>query len=132
MAKKAFEQPFKNITGIPAVDLTEKRYCGVKFNANGDIVLAVAGDSICGVLQEPNDVGQPARIMNAGISFAIFGDVVASGADLSMKADGTFIPAIKATVTDKATVDHLMSVSTVVATAVVGGASGDIGCVLLK
>lgn len=130
---RAFEQPFKYITGIPAVDFTEKRYYGVKFNTDGNIVLAGAGDPIVGVIQEPNDIDEPAQVMQSGITFAVFGGIVADGAEVSMDANGKFVAASTATFTDKTTADHILTTSKVVGIAVVGaGADLDIGCVLLK
>ncbi len=117
MAIKAYEMPVKTLTGIPAVDFSSARYTFVNFNADGNIVAATAAGNAIGIIQEPNGIGQPAPVMFLGISFVIFDGAVASGADVEV---GTGAKA------------KTHGTGTVVGTAVVGGADGDIGCVLLK
>lgn len=117
MATRAYEMPVKCLTLVPAVDLTEARYTFVTADTNGNGIAATAGGPAVGILQEPNDVGQPAQVMFAGVSFVIFDGAVASGAAVEV---GTGSKA------------KTHGTGTVVGIAMVGGADGDIGCVLLK
>lgn len=113
----AFEQPWKTLTGVPAVDFATKRYTAVTYDTAGKVVTPAVGKNIIGVIQEPNNVDEPAQVVAQGFSFAIFGGTVATGADVEVGADGTFVTA---------------TTGTVVGIAAVGGVAGDIGTVLLK
>jgi hypothetical protein len=117
MAKMAFEMPVKALTINPAVDFSEKRYRFVTLDSNGNGIIAPAGKAAIGVIQEPNNVNQPANVMFQGISFIVFDGTVASGAEVEVGTDG------------KA---KTRSTGTLAGIAIVGGADGDIGCVLIK
>ena len=113
----AYEMKFRNLTLVPKTDMAAKRYTAVTVDAAGLGVTATAAGYMVGILQEPNGVGEPAQVTVAGISFAILGGVVATGAAVEVGADGKFV-----TATTGKTVGICM----------VGGASGAIGSVLLK
>jgi hypothetical protein len=117
MAKKAFKQIWKSITGTPAVDLAGKRYHFVNFDANGDINIPAAGGVAVGVLEEPNKVGEPAQVVASGFSYIILGGTVAAGAEVQADAAGAAV----ALTTGKS-----------LGILAVGGVAGDIGTVLLK
>jgi hypothetical protein len=123
MSVAAYEMPVKNLTLIPAVDLTAARYKFVFLDANGNGVLATAGGLTIGVLQEPNDVDQPARVMFSGISFIYLDGVVPNGSPVEVGANGKAKAHVVGT-----------STGTIVGIAVVGGsdAAGTIGSVLIK
>jgi hypothetical protein len=76
-----------------------------------------AGANAVGVCQEPQNVNQPMNVMFAGISFIKLGGTVASGAEVEVGAGGT-------AVTKASGVSQGICL--------VGGASGDIGCFLIK
>ena len=109
--------PFKSITLIPGADLAEKRYHFVTVNAGGKGVVAGAGVKAVGVLQEPNNIDQPAQVMVSGVSFVKLGGIVAAGDPISIDADGKAVKTV--------------TTATVVGVALVGGAAGAIGSVLI-
>ena len=113
----AYEMPFKRITLIPKVDLTAKRYCAVTVDSTGKAILPAAKAAIVGILQEPNNVDQPAQVMVSGVSFVILKGAVAAGAEVEVTADGTV-----QTLTDGKAVGICL----------VGGADGAIGSILLN
>lgn len=122
MSQVAFEMPVKYLTGTKpaATDFSQARYKFVDINANGDLILAPAGKACVGILQQPGEKDKGPMelpVMFAGISFIIFGGTVASGAMVEIDANGCAIAA---------------NTGVAVGKAIVGGASGDIGCVLLK
>jgi hypothetical protein len=131
MAQRAYEMPFKNITVTKpaATDFSAARYKFVTINSSGEAVLAGAGIVPIGVLQQPGEVDKgpmdlPAMV--AGVSFIIIGTGgLASGDDVSTGASGV---AVKATAAVLATT----LATPVVGKCMVGGAAGEIGCILLK
>ncbi|MNU72330.1 hypothetical protein D3C71_617860 [compost metagenome] len=117
MARPAFEQPWKNITGNPAIDFTTKRYTFVNYNANGDVTTAAAAGTAIGIIQEPNKINEPAQVMVHGVSFVVLGGTVAGGEEVEIGADGKMVK---------------LAAGKAVGICAVGGVSGDIGSVLLK
>ncbi|MNM08211.1 hypothetical protein D3C81_182770 [compost metagenome] len=117
MARPAFEQSWKNITGNPAIDFKDKRYTFVNYNANGDVIAATAAGTAIGIIQEPNNINEPAQVMVHGVSFVLLGGTVAGGDEVEIGAGGEMV---------KATTGKVVGICAV------GGVSGDIGSVLLK
>lgn len=117
MAKRAFEIAWRHITGNPAVNFNGKRYTFVNYDADGNVVPATAGGATIGVIQEPNDVNQPAQIMALGFSFVVLGGTVAPGDEIEVGTDGK---AVK------------LASGKSVGICAVGGNAGDMGTVLLK
>lgn len=117
---KAFKQVWKSITGVPAADLATKRYTFVKYDANGKIVSAGAGQRVIGVLEEPNDVDQPAQVVAQGFMYVKLGADLSAGAEVMSDANGAAIA-----------YDSSVATNRYVGVLAVGGASGDIGTVLL-
>ena len=113
----AYEQVWKSITGVPGENFANKRYTFVNLDSSEKLVTASAGEIAIGVIQEPNNVGEPAQVVVHGVSFVQLGGTVAAGAEVEVGADGTAV----ALATGKA-----------VGICVVGGGAGDIGSVLLK
>lgn len=123
MAKKAFKQVWKSITGVPAVDFAGKRYTAVQFNAEGDIIPAVAGGPVVGILEEPNNVGEPAQVVASGFMFAVLGATVAAGSAVMSDANGKLVAHVSAA---SPATNHVVGILQV------GGVLNDIGTVLLK
>ena len=120
---KAYKQVWKSITGVPAGDLSTKRYHFVKYDANGKIVAAAAGEAAIGVLEEPNKADQPAQVVAQGFMFVVLGGTVAAGAPVMSDAAGKAVAATGATAP---AINHVLGVMHV------GGVAGDIGTILLK
>lgn len=114
MARKAFSQVWKSITGVPAVNLT--RYTLVTYNPAGDVVPATAGAKAIGVTYEPNKVGEPAQVVASGFAFVILGEDIEAGVEIEAGVDGKAV----ALATGKS-----------VGILAVGGIAGDIGTVFL-
>lgn len=108
-----FKPPFE-----ASGDLSAAQFRAVKLDANGQLVVAGSGDRIVGVLQDkPAAAGNPAEVIQAGISKARLGATVARGADVQIDANGDFITAAG---------------GSVVGVCVHGGDVGQIGSVLLS
>lgn len=118
MSGRAYEMPFGRITMVPAIDFKDARYTLVNFNADGKAIHAVGGKNAVGVIQEPNNINEPAQVTTHGISFVILGATAKAGDNLSVGTDGKAIPVDADTA--------------VVGICVVGGEAGDIGSILLK
>ena len=112
----AYEMPFSRLTLVPAVDFKDKRYTLVTVNAEGKGISAVAGGAAVGVIQEPNNVNEPAQVITDGVSFVVLGGDVAAGAEVEVGADGKAIT---------------LATGKAVGICLVGGAAGDIGSILL-
>lgn len=123
---KAFEQPRTSITLVPATSFKDKRYTFVTVDTNGNMVTPAAGADVAGVLQTPGIATEPCNVMTDGVSFIVLGGTVAAGDPISTDATGK---AVKATMDTTTTT---LAKTAVVGMALVGGSSGDIGCVLLK
>jgi Uncharacterized conserved protein (DUF2190) len=120
---KAYKQVWKSITGVPAGDLSAKRYHFVKYDSNGKIVAAAAGEAAIGVLEEPNKADQPAQVVAQGFMYVELGGTVAAGAAVMADAAGK---AVAHTVATAPANNHVLGILHV------GGVAGDIGTVLLK
>lgn len=113
----AYEMKFRNLTIVPKVDMTGKRYTGITIDSTGAGVAPSAGGLIVGILQEPNGAGEPAQVTVAGVSFGILGGTVNAGAAVEVTAAGKFIA---------------LATGKPVGICMVGGAADDIGSILLK
>lgn len=109
--------PFGKITLNPAIDFAAKRYTFVTVNAAGNGIACPAAAKAVGVIQEPNNINEPAQVMVAGVSFIVLGGVVPTGSDVSVGEDG------KAIVT--------VAPAAVVGKCLAGGILDDIGSILL-
>jgi len=113
----AYSQVWKSITGVPATDMSAKRYTFVNFNADGKVVTPAAGGAAVGVIYEPNNVDEPAQVVASGFAFIKLGGTVAAGDEVETNASGQ---AIK------------LATGKSLGIAAVGGAAGALGTVLLK
>lgn len=113
---QAYDQVWKSITGIPAANLTGKRYHAVSYNADGNIAVTAAGKSSVGVLYEDCNVGQPAQVVASGFAFGKLGGTVATGAEVEVGTDGKFIT---------------LASGSKVGTCAVGGSADQIGTIFL-
>ena len=114
---KAYQQAWKHITVVPAVNFDGKRYTFANVNSDGKGITAAAGEVAIGVIQEPNNIDEPAQVMAQGVSFIILGGTVAAGAQVEVGADGKAIA---------------LATGVPVGICLVGGVADDIGSVLLK
>lgn len=118
-----FDQAWKSVTGIPATDMTDKRYTFVKLNTSGKIVTATAGSAAIGVLYEPNKVDEPAQVVAQGYAFVKLGAALQPGTPVMSDDNGY---AVAHTVATAPAYNYVLGIL------VVGGNTGDIGTVLLK
>lgn len=118
----AFEQVWKSITGMPAVDLKDHRYAFVKYNEDEKIVPAKTGDYAVGVNYEPNNVDEPSQVVAQGYAFIVLGEVIPAGTPVMSNDDGH---AVAHTAATEGT-NHVLGVLSV------GGEAGDIGTILLR
>lgn len=82
---------------VAAADLSAKQYYGLRVTAAfGVDVSSGAGQACLGILQNKPTSGQPAEVMQSGISKAIAGAAVAAGAEVMVAADGRIITAATA------------------------------------
>lgn len=114
---KAYEQPSMAITLTPTASFLDKQYTFVTVDASGNMVNSAAGATACGVTQTPGIAGEPCNVMVHGVSFIKLGGTIASGAEVEVGANGAAV---------------VLSTGKAVATCLVGGVAGEIGCVLLK
>lgn len=114
---KAYKQVWKSITGVPAENFAGKRYTFVTYNSEGKIIPAAAGGIAIGVLEEPNDVDQPAQVVAQGFMFVKLGAALEPGVEVQVGDNGTAVA-----LADGKSVGILH----------VGGTAGSIGTVLLK
>ena len=87
------EAAVQNITLITAADMSAKQYRAVKIDGTGKAALAGAGENAVGIIQDPVPAGHAAAVMCLGISYAVYGDVVAAGANLTPDANGALVTA---------------------------------------
>lgn len=113
----AYELPKVSITLVAATDMSQKRYTFGTVNTDGALVTPAADALAVGVIQTPGIISEPCNVMTTGVSFIKLGGTVAAGDKLSVGTDGA---AIKATTGE------------VIGVCLVGGASGEIGSILLK
>lgn len=118
MARRAFELPVKAVTMVPEIDFSSLRYTACACSTTGGAISAVALGNVVGIVQEPQNIGQPMNVMFAGVSFCVFNGTVATGAEVEVSA----VAGRLRTKTTGVTIGIVLA----------GGADGDIGCVLLK
>lgn len=118
----AFEQVWKSVTGVPAVDLKDHRYAFVKYTEDGKIVPAKTGDYAVGVNYEPNNVDEPAQVVVQGYAYIILGEEISAGTPVMSDDNGH---AVAHTSAAEGT-NHVLGVLAV------GGEAGDIGTILLR
>lgn len=87
----AYEIPVFDIgTLVAGADLSAAQYRFVKTDANGQVVLAGAGEPVTGVLQNKPAAGQAAQVRIYGVTKVVAGGAVGEGtlvaADASAKA----------------------------------------------
>ena len=87
------EAAVQNITLITAADMSAKQFRAVKVDAAGKAALAGAGENSVGIIQDPMPAGHAAAVMCLGISFAVYGAVVAAGANLTPDANSALVTA---------------------------------------
>jgi hypothetical protein len=117
MARPAFEQHWKNITGNPGISFAGKRYTLVNYNAAGDVIAATAAGTTIGVIQEPNNINEPAQVTVHGVSYVILGGTVAAGQEMEVGANGKAV---------------VLASGKSIGICAVGGVLDDIGSILLK
>jgi hypothetical protein len=117
MAKVAYQNVWKTLTGVPKVDLAGKRYTFVSEDTDGGLITTPAGGYPLGITNEPNGVDEPTQIHAEGELFVVLGGTVAIGEGIEVGVNGR---AIK------------LASGIRVGTCRVGGAAGDIGTVLIK
>lgn len=93
----AYEIPVFDITLIAGADLSANQYCFVKTDANGQAVLAAAGEPVIGVLQNKPASGQAAQVRIYGVSKVVAGGAVAKGALVASDATGKAKTAVATT-----------------------------------
>lgn len=89
----ARELPVWNSSLLAGADLSAKQYYAVKVTAANTINLSGAGENALGILQNDPTSGQVATVMVLGESKAIYGGVVAAGANLKSDAAGKLVTA---------------------------------------
>lgn len=104
---------------LPAnADLSAKQYFAVAINSNGRVALAGDGALITGILyNKPDAQDKEAAVAISGRVKTEFGATVAAGDEVAVDSAGKIVPS--------ATGDHTIGV------AIEGGASGEIGSVLI-
>lgn len=103
---------------VANADMSAKQYCAVAVNSAGKAIIADADDQVIGILQNNPGAGQAATVAFGGISKVKFGGTVAAGARVTSNASGEIVAATTAG-------DAVLGV------ALVGGASGEIGTILV-
>lgn len=89
----AWEIPIELVSITAGADLSNSQYKAVKIDANGNVVLAGAGENAIGILQNAPEQGKVASVMVLGESKAVYGDTVTAGANLEVDASGRLVPA---------------------------------------
>jgi len=112
-----FEIPFVKWSRPAAADLRLTQYTGLVMSA-ANVTTAGVGTRIVGVQQNKPNTGQAVEIQSNGITKVELGDTVAAGGDVSMDATGRFIPSTGS--------------AAILGVCIVGGAVGEVGCVLLS
>ena len=90
----AYETSGGEVLAVKAgADLSAAQYKAVKFDVNGNIVLAGAGEDALGILQDDPANGQVGTVKVYGVSKAIAGAAVARGAQVTPDAQGRVVAA---------------------------------------
>ena len=84
----AYEDAGKQISLPAGADLSGSQYCAVKVNASGQVVLAGAGETAIGILQNKPTSGRVATVMVSGVSKMVAGGAVAAGSLVAADATG--------------------------------------------
>lgn len=113
----AFDQVWKSVTGVPAIDFKDLRYTAVNFNADEKITTAAAGTNAIGIIYDPLDIDQPAQVVVHGFAFCRYGAAVEAGQELEVGTGGKLIP---------------LTTGKLVGTAAISAGADAIGTVLLK
>lgn len=89
----AVEHKLNEITRKAGADLTSKEHFAVKFDANGDVILAAAAtDKILGVLtREVGASAEPVGIAVEGLLKGVAGGTIAAGDFLTSDANGKLV-----------------------------------------
>jgi hypothetical protein len=103
---------------IAGADLSDKQFYYVTLNTSGKIVLAGAGESGLGILQDRPALGQVGSVGRVGKSMVIYGAEVTAKQNLTPNASGKLVPAI--------------ANDAVVAMAAESGSAGEIRSVYLR
>lgn len=93
----AYEQYGPFITAPAGSDLSSSQYKAVKIDADGNAVLAGAGEFAVGILVDDPKLGQTATIQVANVSKAVAGAAFQAGALLTPNATGQLVEATAAT-----------------------------------
>lgn len=116
----AFEEALESISVPADVDLSAKQYCFMKINSSGNLVAAGDGEAIAGVLQDkPSAAGRVGCLGVRGVTKVLLGGTVAAGDRVTSNSDGAAVT--------ESTGDNLTH-----GICLVGGASGEIGTILLQ
>lgn len=115
----AIEQNLDTITLVAGADLSSSQYKFVESNSSGTATVCnTAGEYALGVVQNDPTSGQAATIAVSGVSKVVLGGTVAINDQISTDNSGRAIAA---------TTGHK-----ILGIAIVGGAVGNIGSVLLR
>lgn len=91
------------IVGTAAEAITDVRGYALKFDTNGNVVLAAAGDTPLGIgIMTNGDQGAVAQgadidIQHKDIGYVVAGAAITKGAGLAVNASGQFVPASEGT-----------------------------------
>lgn len=77
---------------IAGANLTEKRYYAVKMSGE-KVVLAGAGESAVGIVMVGDGENKIVRVAQLGVAYAIAGDTIVAGANLTPDANGKLVTA---------------------------------------
>lgn len=114
---KAYQMPFKAITLVAGEDLSDKRYCAIAVNTNGEGVVATATTAGIGILADGVKLGQPATVTTDGAVYCVLGETVTAGDEVQAGADGKIVR---------------LASGKKIGICLVGGNADGIGTVLLK
>lgn len=89
----AYEIPLERLTFIAGADLSAKQYFAVKLANTGKVVLAGAGESAIGVVQNTPVAEEASTIMTLGITMAKSGGSITAGQNVTPDAAGKFVVA---------------------------------------
>ena len=116
----AFEQPLFLISRRAGAGLSAAQYRFVALNANGEVLLAGAGDKAIGVLQNDPLQGQAATVQVLGISKVVAGGAINIGDYVASDASGKAKAAVASsanTTTGAITGSHIVGIALEAATA---------------
>jgi hypothetical protein len=115
----AFEQCLHCVSAPANADLSAKQFYAVTINSTGKFIVAGAGVPIVGVLQDkPAAAGVGGNAAVGGVSKVALGGTATAGSMAAVDSAGKFLNAV--------------SGDTAVGIFFLGGASGEIGSMLIK